>query len=115
MSESKEEELRTAAGAWAELCDISASSQLAALRADLIGYNVDSFGDIGLLVDRPKITTASGNVKSFFKFHCVFTIVLGCNYRCSDFYWFIFLLMCSLLKHLSNKPKQVYINLFFFL
>ena len=66
LSESKEEELRTAAGAWAELCDISASSQLAALRADLIGYNVDSFGDIGLLVDRPKITTASGNVKSFF-------------------------------------------------
>ena len=62
LAESKEEELRSAASAWAELCDISASSQLAALRADLLGYNVDSFGDISLLVDHPKIISSSGTV-----------------------------------------------------
>jgi len=62
LAESKEEELRSAASAWAELCDISASSQLAALRADLLGYNIDSFGDISLLVDHPKIISSSGTV-----------------------------------------------------
>jgi len=61
LAESKEEELRTAAAAWAEIIDISATSQLAALRADLVGYNVDSFGDVGLLVDHPTITTTSGS------------------------------------------------------
>jgi hypothetical protein len=37
LAESKEEELRSASCAWAELCDISASSQLAALQCDLLG------------------------------------------------------------------------------
>ena len=60
LAESKEEELRAAAEAWAELCDIAASSQLAALRSELIGYNTDSFGDVSLLVDHPTVLTASG-------------------------------------------------------
>ena len=60
LAESKEEELRAAAEAWAELCDVAASSQLAALRSELIGYNTDSFGDVSLLVDHPTVFTATG-------------------------------------------------------
>ena len=37
----------------------------------------------------------------------------SCNYRKNYFYSFILLLMCSLQKYLSNKPKQVYTNLIY--
>ena len=59
LAESKETELMAAAKAWAELCDVAASSQLATLRAELMGYEEDSFGDISLLVNKPKILSAA--------------------------------------------------------